>query len=154
MLLEIAPPSPPGKQGRKVAEERVFNVDIPLHLRYLPPQSGGYGEVRVPWPVIFWACPTEEGTKMSNNPFDRVNLGYDGLFGPRIMFYHLTPNGNNNGTIIETVKVPVLDLDKVGNVESGTVAVVILGVLWVLWCLFRGLRAPNGAVQADGKKTQ
>lgn len=91
---------------------------------------------------------------MGNNPFDRANLGYDGLFGPRTMFYHLSANRNSNGTMVERLHVPVLDLDKVGSVESGTVAVIILGVSWVLWSLFRGLRASDEEVQSTDKKTQ
>ena len=78
--------------------------------------------------------------RMGSNPFDRVNLGYDGLFGPRTMFYHLNPAEDTNGTLVEEIKVPVLDLDKVNQVEIGTVAIVTLGVSWVLWCLFEGLR--------------
>lgn len=31
---------------------------------------------------------------MGTNPFDRVGLGYEGLFGPRTMFYHLVPNAS------------------------------------------------------------
>lgn len=69
---------------------------------------------------------------MNTNPFDRVNLGYDGLFGPRTMFYHLQP-ASGGGSLLEEIKVPVLDLEgsKMRWVESGTVAMVVLGFLWV-----------------------
>ena len=75
---------------------------------------------------------------MNTNPFDRVNLGYDGLFGPRTMFYHLQPM-NGGVPLAEELKVPVLDLDesKVRWVESGTVMVVLLGFFWVFWTLGR-----------------
>lgn len=73
---------------------------------------------------------------MTVNPFDRVNLAYDGLFGPRTMFYHVQPESSAGG-LVETVKVPVLDTDRAGSVEGGTVGVVILGTLWVLWVLGR-----------------
>ena len=159
MLMELIPPSalsPKGLgDGEKINKPGHFQVDIPLHLRYLPPSAGGYADVQFPWPVAFWACPTEEGTLMSNNPFDRVNLGYDGLFGPRTMFHHLTPEGNDNGTLIETIRVPVLDLDHASNVEMGTITVVMLGVGWVLWCLIRGLwRTRDYENQVDNKKRQ
>ena len=74
---------------------------------------------------------------MSVNPFDRANLGYDGLFGPRTMFYHLQPTavGNGNGSLVETLRVPVLDAGKTEWVERGTVVVVLLGFLWVCWRL-------------------
>jgi hypothetical protein len=75
---------------------------------------------------------------MNTNPFDRVNLGYDGLFGARTMFYHLQPT-NVGQRLVEDLKVPVLDMSesKVKWVESGTVAVVLLGFLWVCWTLGR-----------------
>ncbi|MCJ1361505.1 protease B nonderepressible form [Acarospora aff. strigata] len=131
MLLELSPPMP-----RKL-KSQTWHADIPLHLRYLPPTPGGFAEVHVPWPVVFWACTAEEGTKMSVNPFDRANLGYDGLFGPRTMFYHLQPTavGNGNGSLVETLRVPVLDAGKTEWVERGTVVVVLLGFLWVCWRL-------------------
>ncbi|KAI9881334.1 MAG: protease B nonderepressible form [Pleopsidium flavum] len=134
MLVELSPPSPRKYQAQ---HERNWHADIPLHLRYLPPTAGGITKVQVPWPVVFWACTAEEGTKMTVNPFDRVNLGYDGLFGPRTMFYHLepTPPGNVNGTLVETLDVPVLDMEKAEYVEVGTVLVVLVGFLWVCWKL-------------------
>jgi len=131
LLLELAPPSPASK---------MWTAEIPLHLRYLPPTAGGIAEAEVPWPVLFWACTADEGSKFSGNPFDRVNLGYDGLFGPRTMFYHLAPEkvavkaGRNEG--YEVVDVPVLDTKYSAWVEPGTAAVILLGFGWVLWKLF------------------
>ena len=73
---------------------------------------------------------------MNTNPFDRINLGYDGLFGPRTMFYHLHPM-NRGRPLVEELKVPVLDLDesKVKWIEYGTIFVVLLGFMWVSWML-------------------
>lgn len=76
---------------------------------------------------------------MGVNPFDRTNLGWDGLFGPRTMFYQLQPAGDR---LIEDVEVPVLRLENDGlfqgkHIELGTCVVVSLGFLWVLWKLFR-----------------
>lgn len=91
---------------------------------------------------------------MNVNPFDRVNLGYDGLFGPRTMFYHLQPraagegSGNGNGSLVEVVRVPVLDTRRAGWVEGGTVAVVLVGVLWVCWKLVGVLRGGGRAASA------
>ena len=69
---------------------------------------------------------------MNTNPFDRVNLGYDGLFGPRTMFYHLQPSSGGK-SLLEVIEAPVLDLkgSKMKWVESGTVTMVVLGFLWV-----------------------
>lgn len=128
MLVELAPPDakPGSKQGP-------WHADIPLHLRYIRPSVSGTAATEIPWPVVFWACRAEEGTKMSVNPFDRVNLGYDGLFGPKTMFYHLSPN--SSGTLVETLSVPVLQTQRASWIEPGTVAVVLLGFCWVLWKL-------------------
>jgi len=81
---------------------------------------------------------------MNVNPFDRVNLGYDGLFGPRTMFYHLQPsaagNGSGNGSLVEMISVPVLDTRRTEWVEVGTVAVMLVGFLWVCWKLVELLK--------------
>lgn len=132
MLLELAAPSP--VNGRK------WSASVPLHLRYLLPSPkdefsshSDRERVSMPSPAVFWACPTDEGTKMSNNPFDRTNLGYDGLFGTRTMFYHLLPS--SNGSLEQSVSVPVLDLERTGWVESGSVGVIMAGFIWIFWML-------------------
>ena len=85
---------------------------------------------------------------MSNSPFDRVNLGFDGLFGPKTMFYHLQPTANHSrdhAELMERIQVPVLDLEKIEWLESGTVIVIVAGFLWVLWKLIRiGKRSDLG----------
>ncbi|KAL9128667.1 MAG: hypothetical protein Q9217_002695 [Psora testacea] len=131
ILLELAPPS---------MSDGKWHADIPLHLRYLPPApigttsyARGLSNLSVPWPVIFWACVAEEGTKMSTNPFDRVNLGYDGLFGPKTMFYHL--QSLSNGSLVESISVPVLDLESSSWIESGTVGLIVVGFAWLCWRL-------------------
>lgn len=121
-----------------------WNVSISLHLRYLEPSSGngttqaGKRTVDIPWPAVFWACEAEEGLKMSVNPFDRVNLGYDGLFGPKTMFYHVPPAASSaEHGHFEKLIAPVLDLQKTGYVEVGTAVAVLLGFLWVGWKLLQ-----------------
>ncbi|KAK8225587.1 PIG-X [Phyllosticta capitalensis] len=138
----------------------VFDVTIPLHLRYQPPNSNasGLADAHLPWPVVFWACPADEGTKFPTNPFDRTNLGYEGLFGPRVMFYHVPPVASTSGIaaapksqqLVETVKVPVLDLDKAAHVEWGTVLAVLVASVWLLWKLFGVVKTSGfGRVPAD-----
>ncbi len=122
LLLELAPPSTSSS----------FTAQVPLHLRYLPPSFSGQSMLDLPYPVIFWACVADEGSKFPINPFDRVNLGYDGLFGPKTMFYHLSPEAER---LISKVSVPVLDAEKTDYMEAGTAGVVLLGFVWVLWCL-------------------
>ncbi|KAL9009003.1 MAG: hypothetical protein Q9173_005930 [Seirophora scorigena] len=153
VLLELAV-SPPVQRRLKTP----WHADVPLHLRYLSPTAGGESQVDVPWPVVFWACPAEEGTKMSANPFDRVHVGYDSLFGPRTMFYHFHPRpAIDGGGLIEQLTVPVLELGGTRWVESGTVGVVCLGAAWVVWKLTRIFsrerRADTGRF-AKEKKTQ
>lgn len=130
LLLELAPPQSPS--------EDAWTAQIPLHLRYLLPTNSTRGQSRleIPYPVLFWACVADEGSKFPINPFDRVNIGYDGLFGPKTMFYHLSPEpAADGGRLFKVISVPVLDLSKSKYVEVGTAAVVLAGFLWVMWCL-------------------
>jgi len=132
-LLELATPDSADANGN-------WTVSIPLHLRYLSPMaepSHGIRSVAVPWPAVFWACIAEEGSKFASSPFDRTNIGYDGLFGPKTMFYNIKPVGDVVG--YEELAVPVLDLNRAAWVETGTVMVIVCGTLWVLLKLFQGL---------------
>ncbi|KAK4231487.1 protein pbn1 [Podospora fimiseda] len=110
-------------------------AEIPLHLRYLPPSYTGYSTVQTPYPAIFWACTAEEGTKFPTNPFEKVNLGYDGLFGPRTVFWHVEPRPVSGKELVNKVRVPVLDLAKADYVNLGTALVVLSGFLWVVFKL-------------------
>jgi hypothetical protein len=124
MLVELAPPGPEGE----------WRADVPLHLRYLAPAPSGLAPAEMPWPAVFWACRAEEGTKMGVNPFDRRNVGYDGLFGPKTMFYHVAGN-SSAGSLVERLEVPVLHTDRGAWVEAGTIAIILAGFLWVVWRL-------------------
>ncbi|QKX60892.1 uncharacterized protein TRUGW13939_08038 [Talaromyces rugulosus] len=138
LLLELAVPS-----DEQTAD--TWDVTIPLHLRYLKPSEGGIQHTYLPWPVVFWACTADDGTKMGINPFDRVNVGFDGLFGPKTMFFQLHPETKNNSRLVEDLPVPVLqtaegDVAWPGKtvyqqVELGTVVAIVLGFVWVLWKL-------------------
>ncbi|GJP89989.1 protein pbn1 [Aspergillus niger] len=150
-LLELATPS-----AGQVPEE--WNVTVPLHLRYLRPSESGYRSAGVPWPVVFWACTAEEGTKMGTNPFDRLNLGWDGMFGPRTMFYQVHPSGEKTRHV-EDLDVPVLRLEEGGffsskTVELGTMAAIVLGLLWVLWKLGSVARSSGQKKSDKEKKSQ
>lgn len=127
LLLELSPPTDALKQP--------WTAEVPLHLRYLPPAEGGYQNRSVPYPAVFWACHAEEGTKFPTNPFERVNLGYDGLFGPRTVFFHVDPAPAVK-QLQNTVIIPVLDAAKAAWVNTGTAAAIMLGFTWVLWKLF------------------
>jgi hypothetical protein len=94
-LFEVATPFDPSTSTAKDD----FSVTIPVHLRYQPPSLNfTHTIVDIPAPALFWACPaTDSGANTGSleaSPFDRVNLGYDGLFGPRTLFYHLRPSSS------------------------------------------------------------
>jgi len=151
-LLELATPSGKGE----ITQSDEWIIDIPLHLRYLSPshKDSGLADASLPWPVVFWACTAEDGTKMSSSPFDRTNLGYESLFGERTYFYHVPPAADTK-RIVETVQVPVLDLDKSWYAEWGTMVAVVMGVLWVALKLgqvaFKKGITTNGQSNRDGK---
>lgn len=164
MLVELDPPKKPiGRATERHLQQ--WHATVPLHLRYLSPNTGksGIAETMFPWPVVFWACAAEDGSKMTTNPFDRTVVGYDGLFGTDTVFYHLTPrmNGSTGATraLIEKISVPVLDAGWVGMrkgwVEGGTGLVVVLGWLWVVWKLWVvGFKGRKDDVIAMEKKGQ
>lgn len=128
-LLELAPPT-------TASEKTGWTAEVPLHLRYLSPAPGGYRTAQLPHPAVFWACTTEEGTKFPASPFERVNLGYDGLFGPRTVFWHVDPApAAGDAKLLSEVRVPVLDVDQSAWVSAGTAAAVLLGFGWVAWKL-------------------
>ncbi|KAI1807958.1 PIG-X-domain-containing protein [Daldinia bambusicola] len=126
-LLELKPP--------RIESDQPWTAEIPLHLRYLAPADHGYRNVSIPWPAVFWACSTEEGTKFASSPFDRTNLGYDGLFGPRTLFWHVEPKPSKGEDLYHEIRVPVLDLGQANRISSGTVTVVLMGIVFVIWKL-------------------
>jgi hypothetical protein len=132
-LFELAPP---------LGVDQAWIVHIPLHLRYLPPtkNTSGQSPLEIPYPVVFWACTAQEESNFRANPFDRASVGYDALFGPKTIFYHLSPGAE---LLTNVINVPVLDLDKSKFVEFGTAGVVLLGFSWVMWCLW-GVLSKNG----------
>lgn len=146
------------------------HAEIPLHLRYLKPNEEGHQDIEVPVPAVFWACKSVSEEPYAGNPFDRVNLGYEGLFGERTVFYHLSPEealANNEGIslakalggrqrMMRHVRVPVLDSQGTKWIETGTAGVVVLGFLWVCWCLY-GVWKKSGygrVAKAETKKMQ
>ncbi|KAI1918658.1 protease B nonderepressible form [Ophidiomyces ophidiicola] len=153
MLVELATPPSNDKQGKNTGTHVYgdWEATIPLHLRYLHPSKSGYRNVSIPWPVVFWACVSKDTEKMKTNPFDRTRLGWDDLFGPQTYFYHLHPLPRKPmnplelqaSELVENIQVPVLRVDKNSNpvvqqaraIEYGTIAVILLGFLWILYKL-------------------
>ncbi|KAF2152986.1 PIG-X-domain-containing protein [Myriangium duriaei CBS 260.36] len=170
-LLELALP-----EDDKPPSGDKWTVSIPTHLRYLPPKPSlnasamypaylshshettvepGKRTTTIPYPSVFWACNAEAGLKMSTNPFDRTNLGYDGLFGPKSLFWHVSPKtagGQEVARLDVSLDVPVLDRSKTGYVEIGTGLAVLAGFLWVCWKVVAG--AFNKTATPDGINVQ
>ncbi|KAL0930945.1 protein pbn1 [Colletotrichum truncatum] len=152
VLLELAPPTTGKDEG--------WTAEVPLHLRYLEPANGGYTDVEIPYPAVFWACSSEEGTKFPSSPFERVNLGYDALFGPRTVFWHVEPRpvgaSEAGSRLTSSVRVPVLEAGQAEWVRIGTAGAVMVGFAWVLWRLVAAYsRTGYGRdAKAAEKKTQ
>jgi len=156
-LIELALPEASDRSTLASRQEADWNATIPLHLRYLQAEVNatkpGYTDLEVPWPVVFWACEAEEGLKMAVNPFDRVNLGYDGLFGPKTMFYHIPPSTEvvSPQVLEERITVPVLQPQWGEWVQVGTLVVAVVGFAWVCWGLFKAVKGSGGGGK-NGKK--
>jgi hypothetical protein len=136
-----------------------FTATVPLHLRYLAPSNASHSFQTIPWPAVFFACPSESsGSKLAAAPFDRVNLGYDGLMGSNgrpkkggtsganTIFYQVPPSrpgglpNSADGRAVSTLMVPVLDLGKAEWVEWGTMGVALLGAVWLLLVLGKAVK--------------
>lgn len=158
ILLELA--TPPPSTNSTSQSPSTWSIKIPLHLRYLPPTTDSHTTITIPHPTLFWACTADSGTKFTVNPFDRVNLGYDGLFGPRTMFYHLEPRVYEGSRLVEEVKVPILDTRRMGYTvtELVTGLVVLGGFLYVaikvVREIFKGANGTGRKGESGIKKVQ
>jgi PIG-X / PBN1 len=158
---------PPSAAAKKPAR---FTATVPLHLRYLAPANASHTFETIPWPAVFFACPSESsGSKLAAAPFDRVNLGYDGLMGAKglpnrrgtsganTIFYHVPPSqpgglpSSADGRAVSTLMVPVLDLGKTEWVEWGTMGAALLGTVWLLFVLLRVVKK-HGVGRGNGEK--
>lgn len=132
VLLELAKPS--------VGDASGWTIEVPLHLRYLEPSISGSRVIEVPYPAVFWACPGDAASDFGNNPFDRRNLGYDELFEPNTVFWHVNPEPVEGDVLVSRLDVPVLREGVEALIRNGTAAVVALGFVWVLVKLFTSYR--------------
>ncbi|EMD91927.1 hypothetical protein COCHEDRAFT_1100837 [Bipolaris maydis C5] len=154
-LFELDVPKPEKIEYPEIPEGD-WNVSIPLHTRYLPAAPSTHATVPVPWPVVFWACRAESGAQHPSNPFDRVHLGYEGLFGPKTRFMTVQPRVESEKELVEWIDVPVLDTRQAAWVRAGTMGVVFAAFLGLCWVLFGGgsKKASTGKKEGEGKKTQ
>ncbi|KAH6694007.1 PIG-X [Plectosphaerella plurivora] len=145
VLLRLAPPAASEKDAPWTAE-------VPLHLRYLEPNPEGYASVEVPYPAVFWACEAPAGVRLENNPFERASLGYDALFDPQTVFWHVEPRPAAGDRVMSSVRVPVLASGDSSWVRTGTAAAVLLGFGWVVGTLLRAyLKTGHGKTPATAK---
>lgn len=150
LLVDLATPS----SHSELPEDGTWDATIPLHLRYLQPSPSGNQSMSLPWPVVFWACTAGEGTMLNKSPFDQVNLGWDGLFDPQTLFYQVHPDVPEGQGTVEDIHVPVLRvseglMDTTKRVELGTMAVIGVGFLWILWKLLGVVRSNNHGVKVQ-----
>lgn len=145
VLLELSPP---------LTERSPWLADIPLHVRYVDESpleyshtSSEYANITIPWPVVFWACPTDVDGKLSVNPFDRKDLGFDRLFAARTQFYHFQPSGLS--TRVMGISIPFLSLEHATSVERLSMLGIIGGFLWICLALWR--QAPSTRGEASKK---
>ncbi|KAM4065835.1 PIG-X/PBN1 domain-containing protein [Hirsutella rhossiliensis] len=143
VLLQLAPPIS--------SDEQIWTAQVPLHLRYLKPRASGYTQVEVPYPVVFWACQPGGDEDPASNPFDRRHLGYDELFSPGTIFWHVSPKPEVGNRVMSSITVPVLREDSAAWVRLGTTAAMVLGCAWVIWNLLVALTAP---AQQDPKRKE
>jgi hypothetical protein len=150
VLLQLSPPPPAA--GEEKTEQQEWTAAIPLHLRYLPPAAGGYADVPVPYPAVFWVCEPapEQAVAFPSSPFEKGSVGYDGLFEEGTVFWHVEPKplegGGGGGSLVNVVRAPVLDLDQAGWVNAGTAAAVVVGFAWVVWKLVGAYARGEGGV--------
>ncbi|KAG5916389.1 hypothetical protein E4U42_007682, partial [Claviceps africana] len=153
VLLKLAPP--PSLDGPSA-----WTAQVPLHLRYLEPSTSGTAEIEVPYPVVFWACDSSTGADFANNPFDRIHVGYDGLFNTSTVFWHAKPEPASGDRLMSPLSVPVLKEQAAAWVSVGTAAAVVAGFIWVVWTLAAGLQrfgyarraSENASVAQESKK--
>lgn len=148
VLLELAPP-------KDNAAAKDWTVEVPLHLRYLKPTPTGKEEAGIPYPVVFWACDGQKDAGYAISPFDRVNLGYDGLFSPGTTFWHVSPEPEAGGRLINSISVPVVTEGASQWVGVGTAVAVGLGFIWILLKLMGGYaKSGHGAATAKAEEQE
>jgi len=141
-LLQLALPG-----GQDTSHGGDWGISVPLHLRYVnEPQSSADAanerDIEVVTPVVFWACEAAEGISLSNNPFDRTNLGYDNVFGPHTVFHHI-PQAQGAEKATLQLRMPVLAESTGEVVQSGTLLMVLIAFAWVCWQLLATSRSPH-----------
>ncbi|KAK6350680.1 protease B nonderepressible form [Orbilia javanica] len=128
---------------------------LPLHLRYMPTHPEKLSETAtLPWPMVFWACPSEQWNKMSTNPFDRRMLGYDEYFPEETYFYHLTPKLINSTHSQSSLEVPILNSVDSQLIEWGTMGVIVVGFLWVFGTIIGSFLRSGGKKAAEHQKKE
>lgn len=110
---------------------------------------------------------SQSDEELGINPFDRIRLGWDGLFKAGTFFYQLHPTAYSNSgpesgqasyPLVESIKVPVLSTDYgLGgeNIVFGTLVFIAAGFLWIVWKLSPASISRHGkpAVGKKKKKT-
>lgn len=101
-------------------------VDVPVHARYGLPLSGEvhYQSIEIPAPTCFWACPgsgmLNESSRMLNYP-DAVSVDVS------------ICSTSSPSLPAAKLEIPLGSVHDLPLVEAGTVTVVLLTFLWLLY---------------------
>ncbi|KAG8948299.1 hypothetical protein FRC04_009937 [Tulasnella sp. 424] len=131
-MLQIERPN--GTQSPKGTE-----VEVPLHVRYARPRSGGgYEHVKMDWPLFVSACPREDpagrGTLL-----DELQPPFNNPFNDPPHVVTIFPARDANATF-EFV-IPVGNSDHLLVTQLATAGLVLFCFVWVSWAMFVARRA-------------
>lgn len=140
--LLITPQLPPTNHPTN----QPWEVTLPLHLRYLPPSTSPTTTVTLPYPLLYYACPSSEPEHpYTTSPFDRPHLGYTALYPSHsTSYHHLTPQSSDTTTTTTSssflndlslsLQVPVYDTTSTTplTVEIVTLLTILAGFVWVV----------------------
>ncbi|KAK9476687.1 PIG-X [Lipomyces japonicus] len=156
MLLELVDPLPPASSGLP----QTLELEIPMHSRYeVPGWNQSVVKHDMPWPNVFWACSGAIESELSLNPFDSKALGHERFFSEGTTFHYLTPNlsisrpgTGQQPNLKTTLDIPVVPLETYKYVQPWTVAVIVLGCLWIFYKTFLNFKKDGGIRRNPGVK--
>ncbi len=124
--------------------EHEFELDIPIHARYLPASNQTYQTVAIPAPTSFFACPSTLGNSLrlpldpindvdfDDNPFDSFPQLYKVLFPENTVFHMLQTKDSSF-----TSTIPVANSDDAEIVVIGTLSLIMVGSSWLLYKIWK-----------------
>lgn len=153
LLFQLAPHTQ-SLEYKAAFLQDIWAAEIPLHFRYLQPNTRGYEKIIVPQPIVFWACPLASNTSIRKNPFELSHIEYNGLFDQRTIFWHVDPieimESLNHTSLFHTITVPVAFISQTNLVGIVTIIIVFLGLIWITYNLHKAC-FPSKTELGEGK---